>query len=128
MTSELVYSIIKINIGYYVNIKIKGGGNVYDIDAIINCMPESAAILLRSIKLTDGTEIKNAFIEERAPCIQGFIAIAIKRKAAENNSLEVEATKYISLSSITDFVIDNEVLARVSPSYFIPEPEVKVKR
>lgn len=101
---------------------------MYDVAELITSMPEGAAILLRSIKLADGTEIKNAFIEERAPRIQGFIAIAIKRKAAENNSLEVEATKYISLSSITDFVIDNEVLARVSPSYFIPEPEVKVKR
>lgn len=127
MTNKYVYNIIIINMNYYVNIK-KGGGDVYDIDAIINSMPKGAAILLKSIKLADGTEIKNAFIEERAPRIQGFIAIAIKRKAAENNSLEVEATKYISLSSITDFVIDNEVLARVNPSYFIPEPEVKVKR
>lgn len=64
----------------------------------------------------------------RAPYMQGFIATATRRKAAKNNGYIVEATKYINLSSIAGFVIDNEALQRVGPSYFTPEPEIKVKR
>lgn len=96
-----------------------------DVDDFIASMPGCVGIPISCIKLIDGTKIENAVIEERAPRIQGFIAIATKRKRGK---LETEATKYINLNRIAGFVIDNEVLARVSPSYFIPEPEIKIKR
>ncbi len=102
---------------------------MFTIDDLTDITPETpTATIIRRIKLTDGTEITNAFIEDRAPRIQGFIALAGKRRASRNSDYIVDCTRYINLNSIASFTIDNEVLERVSPSYFIPEQEIKIKR
>ncbi len=95
---------------------------------IIDSKPDYESVRIRRLGLFNGTELKDVRVEERAPKIQGFLAIATRIKPIKNNNTVVEATKYINLSCIAEMVIDNEVLKYFSPSYFMPETEIKIKR
>lgn len=82
--------------------------------------------VIRRLRLTNGLEMEHVFIENEAPTMPGFIAIAQRMKPVASSRI-IDMTKYINLNCVEEMIIDNEVLEYFSTNDFTPGAELKVK-
>ena len=77
--------------------------------------------IIDSLQLTSGQELRSLTLDTDSIQLPGFMGF--KDKVGEK-----EATRFISLSSIEQFIITADELDKVMPCSFIPETRLRVRQ